>query len=197
MPSRMNAKLAEMIRQRAAHVILYELKDPRMGFVTITRVKLTRDLSMATIYWSVIGGNSERSKTSHALDHAKLFVQRRVAEGLRTRIAPQVSFEYDESVEGTIRMGGLLKQLRQDRGDAAPSDAASPDAEGSGDQSSKGESAEDESAEDESDEDESDESDEDEPDEEESTEDARGEDDSDDVPSESDEGDRGGRDARA
>ena len=134
MASRTNLRLAEIIRQRAAHVILFELKDPRMGFVTITRAKLSADLATATVYWSVLGGDSEKSKTTHALEHARVFVQRRVAEGLRTRVAPEVLFAYDESVEGTIRMGSLLKQLRDDRGDD-PSDAAAPAEDASEDES--------------------------------------------------------------
>jgi ribosome-binding factor A len=124
MPSRTNLKLSEMIRHRASHVILFELKDPRMGIVTITRVKLARDLTTVTIFWSVLGDSAQRSKTMHALDHARLFVQRRVAEGLRLRNAPQISFEYDESVEGALRMGGLLKQLREERGEPAPDEPA-------------------------------------------------------------------------
>lgn len=123
MASRTHDRVEETIRQRAAHVILYELKDPRMGFVTITRVALSSDLSTCTIYWSVIGAAAQRSKTAHALDHARLYVQRRVAEGLHTRTAPIVAFEYDESVEGAIKMGGLLKQLRAERGEP-PADAA-------------------------------------------------------------------------
>jgi ribosome-binding factor A len=118
MPSRSNQRLTEVIRQRAAHVILFELKDPRMGFVTITKVKLAPDLSTCVIYWSVIGTDGDRSKTLHALEHARLFIQRRVAEGLRTRSAPALSFEFDPSVEGAIKMGGLLKSLRDERGDA-------------------------------------------------------------------------------
>jgi ribosome-binding factor A len=128
MASKTNLRLAEIIRQRAAQVILFELKDPRMGFVTITRVKLSADLATATIYWSVLGRDSQKSKTLHALEHARLFVQRRVAEGLRTRVAPELVFEYDESVEGTIRMGSLLKQLRHERGDDAPGEAPPADA---------------------------------------------------------------------
>ncbi len=117
MSSRVNLRLAEQIRQRAAHVILFELKDPRMGFVTITRVKLAPDFTSCVIFWSVFGSEGDRSKTRHALESSKLYVQRRVAEGLRTRNAPQVSFEYDESVEGAIKMGDLLHKLRDERGD--------------------------------------------------------------------------------
>jgi len=126
MPSRSNLRLTEVIRKRAAHVILYELKDPRMGFVTITKVKLAPDLSTCTIFWSVIGNDGQRSKTRHALDHARLFIQHRVAEGLHTRTAPVIGFEYDASIEGAIRMGDLLKHLRDERGDPPPE----PDAEG-------------------------------------------------------------------
>lgn len=127
MASRTNLRLAEIIRQRAAHVICFELKDPRMGFVTITRAKLSADLASATVYWSVLGSDSQKSKTLHALEHARIYVQRRVAEGLRTRVAPELVFEYDESVEGTIRMGSLLKQLRHERGDDAAGEAPPAD----------------------------------------------------------------------
>lgn len=117
MSSRVNLRISEQIRQRAAHVILFELKDPRMGFVTITRVKLAPDFTSCVIFWSVFGSEGDRSKTRHALESSKLYVQRRVAEGLRTRTAPQLSFEYDESVEGAIKMGDLLHKLRDERGD--------------------------------------------------------------------------------
>lgn len=125
MPSRTSQRLAETIRHRAAHVILHELKDPRMGFVTITRVTLADDLKSCTIHWSVLGEASQRSKTAHALDSAKGFVQRRIGDGLRLRSTPLVEFEYDESVEGAIKMGALLKQLRTDRGE--PAEGESPD----------------------------------------------------------------------
>lgn len=130
MSSRVNLRIAEQIRQRAAHVILFELKDPRMGFVTITRVKLAPDFTSCVIFWSVFGSEGDRSKTRHALESSKLYVQRRVAEGLRTRTAPQLSFEYDESVEGAIKMGDLLHKLRDERGDPVLGEDGQPLAEG-------------------------------------------------------------------
>ncbi len=136
MPSRLNLKLAEQIRFRAANILLHEMKDPRIGFLTVTRVELASDLVTCTIYWSVIGTPGDRSKTAHALADARMFVQRRIAEGLSTRSAPQITFAYDESVEGAIKMGDLLKQLRSERGeppaDAAAAAEVTPDA-GDGD----------------------------------------------------------------
>jgi len=140
MPSRSNQRLTEVIRQRAAHVILFELRDPRMGFVTITKVKLAPDMSTCVIYWSVIGTAGDKSKTMHALEHARVFVQRRVAEGLRTRSAPILSFEFDPSVEGSIKMGGLLKSLRDERGETSPPAAEAAPVEGEEDGEEEGES---------------------------------------------------------
>jgi ribosome-binding factor A len=155
MPSRSNQRLTEVIRQRAAHVILFELRDPRMGFVTITKVKLAPDLSTCVIYWSVIGTEGDKSKTLHALEHARLFIQRRVAEGLRTRSAPILSFEFDPSVEGSIKMGGLLKSLREERGEPSPSaaEADADEGEEDGEDDDESEEAEEDEA---ADEDESD-----------------------------------------
>lgn len=130
MTRRINLRLAETIRHRAAHVILHELKDPRVGFVTVTGVKLSPDRTHCVVYWSVFGTAGDRSKTRHALEDARPYVQRRIAEGLKTRTAPLLSFEFDASVEGAIRMGGLLKQLRDERGE--PIDAPAGGEPGSG-----------------------------------------------------------------
>jgi len=147
MASRTNLKLAATIQQRAAHVLIHELKDPRVGILTVTRVKLSPDLSSCVVYWSTLGGDGDRSKARHALESARLYVQRRVAEGLRTRSAPQLSFVYDESVAGSIKMGGLLKQLRSDRGEPPLDPTAPPAGEGeAGDEAAGDEAADDDPA---------------------------------------------------
>jgi ribosome-binding factor A len=116
-------KLSSLVHRRASEVILYELKDPRLGFVTVTRVKLSKDLRHATIFWSVVGADSDRSKTTHALEHARGFIQSEVASALSTRVTPTLDFEYDESVEGSVRVSRILDDLRRIRGeDAEPAD---------------------------------------------------------------------------
>ncbi|MCU0724455.1 MAG: 30S ribosome-binding factor RbfA [Planctomycetes bacterium] len=110
-------KLSSLVHRRASEVILYELKDPRLGFVTVTRVKLSKDLRHATVYWSVVGPDSDRTKTAHALDHARGFVQSEVAAALQTRVTPALDFEYDESVEGSVRVSRILDELRRRRGE--------------------------------------------------------------------------------
>ena len=95
--------------------ILRDLKDPRVGFLTVTRVKVTKDLETATVYYSVLGSDAERSKAAHMLARATPYIQREVASGLKTRTAPKLRFEYDEAIEGTLKMGELLDKLTAER----------------------------------------------------------------------------------
>ena len=114
--------MARVIREEASRVILYELADPRIGFVTVTNVKVSGDLQTAKILVSVLGSPGDRSKTMHALARATKVVRRAVAPRLKTRLVPSISFEFDESVEGAIRVQGLIKEAR-----ATDSDAPKPD----------------------------------------------------------------------
>lgn len=113
-------RLQARIKERASQVILHELKDPRLGFLTLTKVKLTRDLSFATIYYSILGNDAERSRTQKALEHARGFIQREVAKVLHTRIVPTIQFSFDESVEGSIRISRLLDELQSERAENEP-----------------------------------------------------------------------------
>lgn len=115
-------KLTHLVHRRAGEVIAFELKDPRIGFVTVSRVKLSKDLRHAVIYYSVVGSDAERTKTAHALDQAKGYVQGRIATAMNTRVTPQIRFEFDEAVEGAVRVSQLLNELREQRGEEEPFD---------------------------------------------------------------------------
>lgn len=112
------SRLTMLVHRRASEVILQDLKDPRLGFVTVTRVKLAGDLRHAIIYYSVVGDEADRSKTAHALDHAKGYIQSQVAKSMHTRVTPILQFEYDEGVERSIRVSSILNDLRQEQEDA-------------------------------------------------------------------------------
>ena len=112
-------KLTHLVMRRAGEVITHELVDPRLGFVTVTRVKLSRDLRHAVIYYSVVGSDADRSKTAHALEHARGHIQSQIARAMRTRVTPQVRFEFDKGVEGSIRVSEILSRLRQEREELA------------------------------------------------------------------------------
>jgi ribosome-binding factor A len=118
-------RLTQLVHRRASEIVLYDLKDPRLGLVTVTRVKLARDLKHAIIFYSVIGSDADRSKTQHALESARGHVQSQIAATMRTRVTPIIRFEYDESVEGAVRVSRILEEIRRDRPEEAePSGAA-------------------------------------------------------------------------
>src|ERR687891_977646 len=90
------------------------LKDPRIGFVTVTGVKTTADLKEATVYISVLGGESKLQRTLEGLEAARGLLQARVNRELRLRRTPQLTFEYDPSVERGVRMTKLIDELAPD-----------------------------------------------------------------------------------
>ena len=84
------ARVEAQIQRRAAHCLQAELADPRAGFVTITKVEASQDLSSASIHYSVLGSEADRSRVEHMLEEAGGFIQRRVASSLRLRNAPRL-----------------------------------------------------------------------------------------------------------
>jgi len=103
-------RLAEGIREEVARIVASDLKDPRLGFVTITRVEVTHDLSHARVLVGVLGGEVEREKSLAALRSAAGFVRREIGRRLRIRIVPEVEFRYDKGIEATDRVARLLNE---------------------------------------------------------------------------------------
>src|SRR5213080_3505808 len=111
-------RVNESVRQVLAEA-LPELKDPRIGLVTITGVETSPDLRHATVYVSVLGSERKRKATLAGLAAAHGMLQGRLARELRMKRTPQVAFEYDPSVERGVRMTQLIDELAPDDGDAA------------------------------------------------------------------------------
>ena len=91
-----------------------ELKDPRIGFVTVTGVKTSADLRHATVFVSVLGSERKRELSLAALDAAHGILQGRIARELRLKRTPQLTFEYDPSVAQGVRMSKLIDELIPD-----------------------------------------------------------------------------------
>ena len=106
------ARLEARILQRAAYCLQFEISDPRSNFITVTRVKLARDLRSGKIFYSVLGDESERSKAEHMLSDAAGFIQRQVARVLETRNVPHLRWIYDDSVAEAARLDQLIKEAR-------------------------------------------------------------------------------------
>src|SRR5436309_4521123 len=103
-------RVDESLRQVLSEALL-ELKDPRIGFVTVTGVKTSPDLRQARVFVSVLGTESKRERTLTALAAAHGVLQARVARELRMKRTPQLTFEYDPSVERGVRMTKLIDEL--------------------------------------------------------------------------------------
>ena len=106
-------RVNEAVRETLAEAI-GELKDPRIGFVTITAVKTSTDLRQARVYVSVLGNERKRQKTLEGLDSAHGVLQAKLASELRMKRTPQLTFEYDPTVEEGVRMTQLIDELAPD-----------------------------------------------------------------------------------
>jgi ribosome-binding factor A len=91
-----------------------ELKDPRIGFITVTGVDTTTDLRQATVFVSVLGSERKREQSLAGLEAAHGVLQRRIAAELRMKRTPQLTFQYDPSVERGVRMSKLIDELVTD-----------------------------------------------------------------------------------
>lgn len=106
---RVNAAVREVLSEAVG-----ELKDPRIGFVTVTGVKTAPDLRQAQVFVSVLGTEKKREQTLAGLEAAHGVLQARIARELRMKRTPQLTFQYDDSVERGVRMSHLIDELAPD-----------------------------------------------------------------------------------
>jgi ribosome-binding factor A len=124
--SRRTERLAEEIREEVALLIASELKDPRIGFVTVTRVEVTPDLRTARIYVGVLGAEKQRTTSLAGLKQGAGFLRRALGRTLRLRYTPELLFQYDEGLEASDRVAKLLAEIGSSP-TAAPEDSEDDD----------------------------------------------------------------------
>lgn len=107
-------RIQELLVQEISEIIRRELKDPRIGFVTITDAEVSSDLKHAKVFYSVLGSAEERENTEWALERATGFVRSEFARRARMRFVPEIRFHFDPSGERGVRISQLLEQVRQD-----------------------------------------------------------------------------------
>jgi ribosome-binding factor A len=108
MPTARMRRVNEAIREVLAAAIATELKDPRIGFVTVTDVDTSPDLRTARVYVSVLGSAAERDETLAGLGSSHGFLQGKIASEMRIKRTPTLTFHYDESVDRGARISRLL-----------------------------------------------------------------------------------------
>jgi ribosome-binding factor A len=115
MPSdhRRSERVAEGIRAEVATFLAEDAKDPRIvGLVTVTGVDVTRDLRHAKVFVSIMGSDVERQATLEGLQSAAGHLRSRIGRALRLRVAPEITFRYDESIARAAKIEALLAELR-------------------------------------------------------------------------------------
>ena len=117
--SRRTERVADAMREAIAEMLVHGVKDPRIGMVTITAVAMSPDLRRARVYFSVLGDQAQRERSLAGLRSAARFIRGEVTHRLGLRVAPEIVFEFDPSIEEAVRVARLLKE-------ALPPESPSP-----------------------------------------------------------------------
>lgn len=101
-------RIAEQIQRELSDIIRLELKDPRVGMITLTDVEVTQDQSHARVFFTALGGEERVEDAARGLQHAAGFLRSQLAHRMKLRVVPQLQFKYDQSVERGMRLSQLI-----------------------------------------------------------------------------------------
>ena len=107
-------RINETIKEIVSELILYKIKDPRVGIVTITAARISRDLSSAKVYFSVMGDEKVRAESLEGLRSATNFMRRSIGQELDLRLSPELNFVYDDSLDRAERIDRKLREARME-----------------------------------------------------------------------------------
>jgi ribosome-binding factor A len=128
-------RVGEQIRQELSQIIARQLHDPGVGFVTLTRVKVTADLQLARVLYTVLGDEKQKTETQKALERSTPFLRREIGSRIRLRRVPELQFFYDKAIEQQDRIEQILLDIKKEdqaRQEAAGGGVAQPEAAGRG-----------------------------------------------------------------
>jgi ribosome-binding factor A len=104
-------KVGDLIRKEISQILVGELKDPRIGFVTITKVAVSDDLRVAKIYYSVFGDEQQKEESYQGLESAKGYIKRELGRRVRLKYMPEINFLFDDSLEYGEHIEELLRGI--------------------------------------------------------------------------------------
>jgi len=111
------SRVGEQIKKEIVDIVRTDVKDPRVGFVTITGVEASGDLQHATVFVSVLGDEEKRKGTMDALHKASGFIRAEVGKRIRLRRTPELHFKLDTSIDYSTRISEVLRDLKEDEGE--------------------------------------------------------------------------------
>lgn len=106
-------RVAEQIKKELGEILTQKLKDPRIGFVTITDVEVTGDLQQTKVFISVLGDETEKAETLEGLEKAKGFIRSEIGQRIRLRKTPEITFEFDEAHAYGNHIDSILRDLKE------------------------------------------------------------------------------------
>ncbi len=107
-------RLGDQIKDEISRILLYEMSDPRMGFVTVTGVELSGDLRNATVKLSVLGDEKTQAVTMSVLARARGYLQRELGNRINARHTPAISFQLDDSVKKSVHLSKVIREAMED-----------------------------------------------------------------------------------
>lgn len=108
-------RVASLIKEEVSQLMIRDIKDPALGFVTITKVRVSSDLKYAKVFYSVYGDDAKKTATEKALHRALSHIRGEIGHRLKLRIVPEFQFVYDHSVEYADHIARLLRQLSEEK----------------------------------------------------------------------------------
>lgn len=123
MPTRRQRRVSELIHRELSLLLMREVRDPRLADVTVTEVRVTPDLLIARVYYSVLGDAEQEKEVAVALESAKGYLRTQLAAQVRLRLAPELVFHFDESAKYGRHIDELLAQVAED---LEPKDGSEP-----------------------------------------------------------------------
>jgi ribosome-binding factor A len=114
MDARRAARLSGQIKREIASILTREIKDPRLGFVSVVRVSLSQDGSHAKVYFSTMGSDEEREESCAAMESSKPYIRRQLADRIRMRSVPELQLIHDHSIEEGERVLRIIRSLEED-----------------------------------------------------------------------------------
>ena len=111
-------RVAEQIKKEVSQLIQNEIKDPRIGFITVTDVEVTGDLQQATIYISILGSEAQKQDSLLGLKKAEGFIRRELGKRIRLRHTPEISFSFDSSIEYGSKIEKILSDIKAEGNNA-------------------------------------------------------------------------------
>ncbi|TCZ80005.1 30S ribosome-binding factor RbfA [Paenibacillus albiflavus] len=107
-------RVGEQIKKELSHIIQTEIKDPRVGFLTVTGVDVTNDLSQAKVFLSILGSEEDKNNAVKALTKATGYIRSELGKRIRLRKVPELIFKIDTSIDYSSRIENLLHQIKEE-----------------------------------------------------------------------------------